>query len=75
MRDASYIVACFGVLILLAAIGFGWKLVGAPRTQSSSVAVGRDDCRTIAAGVALTVALGLSVVAATLAVVGWLVRS
>jgi hypothetical protein len=74
MRDASYIVALFGVVILLAAIGFGWKLVRAPRVRSSSAAVGRDDRRTNAAGIALAIALGLSVVAATLAILGWFAR-
>jgi multisubunit Na+/H+ antiporter MnhB subunit len=73
MRDASYIVALFGVVILLAAIGFGWKLVRAPRIRSSSAA-GRDDRRTNAAGIALAIALGLSVAATTLAILGWFAR-
>ena len=73
MRDASYMVAFFGALILLAAAGAWWMIFRHPDKRP----VGRgeprapESRRVKAAAIASVIAFGVCAVAAVLAVVGW----
>ena len=72
MRDASYILALIGMFILLAAGAAWWDIFRQPETVPSSGRVQLDTRRANLAAIATVAALGLSVVAAFLAIVSWM---
>ena len=75
MYDASYIVAFFGALFLLAAAAAWWKIARDPKEKEAAAAhIGIDSRRVKSAAVATAIAFGLSGVAAILAVLGWFLR-
>jgi len=71
MRDASYVIALIGSLVLLVAIAAWWKILRQPQLVP---AAGRLelDTRANSAAIAVLAAFGLSAVAAILAIMGWL---
>lgn len=71
MRDASYIVALFGILFLVVAAFGWWRIVlkpdHVPPTENGSK-------RANSAAMVIVMAFLLSAAAATVAIVGWLQR-
>jgi len=71
MREASYMVALIGTFVLLAAVAAWWNILRHPQ---SVPAIGRLelDARANSAAIAIFAALGISAVAAIMAIIGWL---
>ena len=74
MRDISYFIGFFGALFLLAAAFAWWKVVTETEQEPTSGRVQVDSRRVRSAAVATSIALGLSGLAAILAIVDWFLR-
>jgi hypothetical protein len=71
MFEASYILAFFGASILLAAAAAWWNIVRRPDREVLVRGVVQDSGREKSVAIASVIALGVSAVAALLAIVGW----
>ena len=71
MRDASYIVALIGTFVLLAAVAAWWNILRHPQLVPATGRLELDS-RANSAAIATLAALGISAVAAILAIIGWL---
>ena len=74
MREASYVVAFFSALVLLAAAIAWWKVVSETEEEPTAGRVGVHSKRVKAAARATAIAFALSGIAAILAVVDWFMR-
>ena len=74
MREASYVIAFFGGLVLLAAAWAWWKVVSEPEEEPTEGRVGVHSKRVKGAARATAIAFALSGIAAILAVVDWFMR-
>jgi hypothetical protein len=74
MREASYVIAFFGGLVLLAAAWAWWKVVSEPEEEPTEGRVGVHSKRVKDAARATAIAFALSGIAAILAVVDWFMR-
>jgi hypothetical protein len=74
MRELSYVIAFFAAIFLLAAAAAWWRVISEPETEASEGRVEIDSQRVRAAARATAIALGLSGVAALVAVIGWFIR-
>ena len=74
MREASYVVAFFGALVLLVAAWDWWKVVSEPEDEPTEGRVGIHSKRVKGAARATAIAFALSGIAAIVAVVDWFMR-
>ena len=74
MREASYVVAFFGALVLLVAAWDWWKVVSEPEDEPTAGRVGVHSKRVKDAARATAIAFALSGIAAILAVADWFMR-
>ena len=74
MREASYVIAFFSALVLLAAAVSWWKVVSEPEPEPTAGRVGVHSKRVKDAARATAIAFALSGIAAIVAVVDWFVR-
>ena len=71
MFEASYILAFFGASILLAVAAAWWNIVRRPDREVLVRGVVQDSDRVKSVAIASVIALGVSAVAALLAIIGW----
>lgn len=71
MFEASYILAFLGASILLAAAAAWWNIVHQPDREVLVRGVVQDSPRVKSVAIASFIALGVSAVAALLAIIGW----
>jgi hypothetical protein len=74
MREASYVIAFFGGLVLLAAAWAWWKVVSEPEEEPTEGRVGVHSKRVKGAARATAIAFALSGLAAILGVADWFMR-
>jgi hypothetical protein len=74
MREISYAVAFVAALFLIAAAIAWWRVITEPEQEAIEGRVEFDSLRVRAAARATALALGISGVAALVAVIGWFVR-
>ena len=74
MREASYVIAFFGGLVLLAAAWAWWQVVSETEEEPTEGRVGVHSKRVKGAARATAIAFALSGIAAIVAVVDWFMR-
>lgn len=72
VRDASYMFALLGALVLLGAARAWWNIGRQPEAQLAAGRLEQNSRTANSAAIAIFMAFGLSVVAAILAIGGWL---
>ena len=73
MRNVSYMLAFIGMFVQLGATAAWWNIFRQPIPAPSAGRLKQDTRRANSAAIATVAAFGLSVVAAFLAIVGWII--